>query len=440
MRRALAAVGAAAAGALACAPGAAFAAAAAPLPATAPAAPAGPTGIPLLTPVRDVDPLQNAISFGLRKDRLLTSVVPGPVANTEQLTVGIGPSGAPAVVTDLQQLVISKPGNYIVRELGPARKAEGLDDTVPPVLELGQVVWQGFSPGTRTLRARLTLDPGIEAHRLPMAVRLAFRDRKGRTRPLGPGGQAPADGTVRLTLVNATGSPRTLTLGSAEPAPLGDALDVLYRAAQAPRAALPPYAGDGLPAHLPGTSRGQEQLTVSAPLRVTGHLDVAEAAAGAPATVRGPGTTPTTTGAAVAGTLDGTADFEIDLRAGQHLQVDLDVRPWLDPRTLDPRTVVPPAATWRRWAANGPDAAATQAATTTLAEAAAAAARAAEYSPYLQADTPGTDLTSFRYVVAPAAATPRAGEEIRAKPAAIAAAGFALVAIAGNAALLWREL
>src|SRR3954453_16345699 len=147
----------------------------------APAVAARPTpaDIPLLQPVRDVDPLQGALHLGLRKDRLLKSVVPGPVVNSEQLTVAVGPTGAPVVVTDLQQLVITAAGNYIIRELGPARRAVGLGDTVPPVLELGQVVWQGFSPGPRALTARLPLDPGIESHRLPMSVQLLFTDRGG---------------------------------------------------------------------------------------------------------------------------------------------------------------------------------------------------------------------------------------------------------------------
>src|SRR3954463_10727224 len=167
-----------------------------------------PPGIPLLQPVRDVDPLQGALGLGLRKDRLLKSVVPGPVVNSEQLTVAVGPTGAPVVVTDLQQLVITAAGNYIIRELGPARRAVGLGDTVPPVLELGQVVWQGFSPGRRTLTARLTLDPGIESHRLPMAVQLVSADRSGLRRLLQAGGRTPGDGTVTVTLTNPTASPR----------------------------------------------------------------------------------------------------------------------------------------------------------------------------------------------------------------------------------------
>ena len=396
------------------------------------AAQPAPMGIPLLEPVRDVDPLQGAVNLGLRKDRLLKSVVPGPVTNTEQLTVGVGPTGAPAVVTDLQQLLITSAGNYIIRELGPARRAEGLGDTVPPVLELGQVVWQGFSPGTRTLQARLTLDPGIESHRLPMSVQLSFTDRNGHRQRLQPGGRVPGDGTVTVTLTNATASPRRVGLGLGAMGPLATALDRLYDAARAPKAAVPPYAGSGLPKTLPGAHLGDEQLNVSAPLRVSGSIGVAEAGA----VVRGPGATPSATGADIAGTLDGSSSWDVDVRSGQHLKLDLDVRPWLDARLL-----VPPAgASWKAWASSHPAAADRKSATTTLAEAAAAAARAAEYSPYLQADTPGTDLSSFRYVVAPRTATPRAVQVVEAKPGAITAAALALVAISGNAALLWRQL
>src|SRR5437763_918583 len=248
MRRALAAVGVLAA---LCLAGLGLGAAVAIAPAVA-AKPA-PTGIPLLQPVRDVDPLQGALHLGLRKDRLLKSVVPGPVSNTEQLTVGVGPTGAPA--------------------------------------------------------------------------------------------------------------------------PLASSLDRLYDAARAPKAAVPPYAGSGLPTTVPGAHQGDEQLNVTAPLRVTGSIGVAETGAA----VRGAGATPSATGAAIAGTLDGSTSWDIDVRSGPHPKLDLDVRPWLDPRLLVP----PTGSSWRSWAATDPTAAERQSATTTLAEAAASAARAAEYSPYL---------------------------------------------------------
>jgi len=166
--------------------------------AAAPAA-ADDRGLTLPAPVREVDPLATK-QLQLRPDRLLKSQVPGKAVDHEDVRVALGPTGAPAAVTDTQQLVIRGAGNYIVRELGPAREAVGLGDTVPPVLELGTVVWQGFSPGTRALSARLTLDPGIEAARLPLSVRFDFKDNDGRPARLGPGAAAPAAGTVTVTL------------------------------------------------------------------------------------------------------------------------------------------------------------------------------------------------------------------------------------------------
>src|SRR4051794_31220264 len=94
-------------------------------------------GIHLLAPVHDVDPLQGVSSLGLRPDRLRKSVVPGTAADREDVVVAVGPTGTPAMVTDTPQLVIRGAGNYIVRELRPARAALGLDDTLPPGLPPG---------------------------------------------------------------------------------------------------------------------------------------------------------------------------------------------------------------------------------------------------------------------------------------------------------------
>src|SRR3954469_12809388 len=91
-----------------------MAAATSPLPAS--------HGVPLPQPVIEVDPLATP-QLQLRPDRLLKSVVPGHVTDREDVRVAIGPSGVPTAVTDTQQLVINGAGNYIVRELGPAREA-----------------------------------------------------------------------------------------------------------------------------------------------------------------------------------------------------------------------------------------------------------------------------------------------------------------------------
>jgi hypothetical protein len=401
------------------------------LTATGPAAavPAA-RGIHLAEPVEGVDPLAS-VDLGLRPDRLRTSVVPGPVHDEEHVRVALGPTGTPTSVTDRQRLVIRGAGSYIVLELGPARDAVGLGDTVPPVLKLGTVVWQGFSPGRRELSALLTLDPAIEAARLPLRVTFAFRADDGRRMDLLPGATAPADGTLTITLANNTTSRRTVEVGHAEPSALASVLDRLHRAAAHPRAGVPPVAGAGLPRIVAGVATGRTTLDVVAPLRITGTV---HAPAGS---VSGPGLTATPEGATVAGTLAGTAELTVRVATGDAIGLDLDVRPWLDPRTV---TAPSPYRSWKAWAAADPGPAAMTAATTALATAAAASARAAEYSPYLQADAPGTDLSTFTYVVARPEAVVREDDSMRPRPGAITAAAVALLAVIGNALALRRQL
>jgi len=383
-------------------------------------------------PVTEVDPLATP-DLQLRPDRLLKSQVPGRVIDRENVRVALGPAGAPAAVTDTQQLTINGAGNYIIRELGPAREAVGLGDTVPPVLELGTVVWQGFSPGRRTLSARLTLDPGIEAARLPMSVRFAFTDKAGQRAALQPGARAPAAGTVTVTLTNNTASNRAVQTGVASVGPLAESLDRLRRAGDHPRAAVPPTGGRGLPSTLPGRTTGSLAVDVVAPLRVTGTIT----APGGSSAIQGPATTPTAAGVSVAGTLSSSASFTVAVAAGDRLGLNLDVRPWLDPRTVTPPA---PARTWVQWRRSQPTSSAIAHATQSLVLTAAASARSAEYSPYLQADAPGRDLSTFTYVVAPPPKTLRTVADVQPRPGAIAAAAVALLAIVGNATLLRRQL
>ncbi len=181
------------------------------------AAPAAAAGVNRLRLPRLVDEVPVLGGVGLAPDRLLTSRTPGPVTNREAVTVAVGADGTPAAVTVEQRISISRTGDYQVRERGPARRVEGMADTVPPVLKLGTVVWQGFSPGRRELAARLTLDAGLEAPRLPLAVRLQFTARDGRGTTLGPGGVVPGPGTVTVTLTNSTAVPVTVPVGTGEP-------------------------------------------------------------------------------------------------------------------------------------------------------------------------------------------------------------------------------
>jgi hypothetical protein len=403
-------------------------AAAAPQPGTATA----PYGIPLPQTFRNINPIK-CLQIATRKDRCRTSKVPGTVDDAENVNVGLGPAGVPAVVTDRQHLVVHGAGAYLIYELGPARAVEGLNDLSLPTAELGQVVWQGFSPGTRALDGLLTLDAGIEAHRLPMAIQITFTGRDGKPADLRPGGVAPTDGTATVTLVNATPSPRFLAVGTAALTPLAKVLDTLLTAATTDGPVLPPYVGNGLPARIPGTLAGQTEATVSAPLHVRGTVTVT-GSTGSPVT--GPGTTPTTGGATVSGMLTSTVSFSAKMRTGQRLDIGLDVDPTIDVRTFQPPHHAP---SWTAWAATHPPATEVAAATSTLISTAAQAARAADYSPYLQTDTTGWAMSTFHFEMAAATATRRAGATVTAKPGAIIAACLASLAIAGNAALLRRQ-
>ena len=405
-------------------------------PAAATATSTAPASIPLPPTFRNISPVSCLrVVLPNRKDRCRKSKVPSTVDDTESITVGVGPDGTPAVVTDRQHLVVHGPGTYLIYELGPARKAEGLNEFSQPQAELGQVVWQGFASGrTRELDGLLTLDAGFEAARLPMSIGIEFVDGHGKRSALKPGGRAPADGTATITLTNTTPSARFVAVGSAAPVPLAAALDTLLTAANSHRPGVPPYPGGGLPKELQGTLIGQTQSMVTAPLRVSGTITVPGSTG---TSVSGPGTHPIAEGASISGTLStAPATLQVRLEAGQRLGLSLDVQPWLDARTFSPPDG---ARNWIAWAATHPSAAAIGDATATLVATAAQAARAADYSPYLQTDTNGLAAASFHYEMASETATRRAGKALTAKPGAIVAACLAGLAIAGNAALLRRQ-
>lgn len=374
---------------------------------------------------------------GARADRVLVSVVPGPVVNDEVVLVELGGGGVPQEVVVQQRLVLSGTGDYQVRERGPARASEALGDEPAPVTKFGAVVWQGFSPGSRELGARLTLDPVLEAPRLPLAVTASYDGSV-----LGPGGQVPGAGTVVLTLTNTTAQPATLpTAADAPAAPVAAALDVAWAAANAPAGPRLPAAGAGLPETVPAESEARVEGEIGVPLRVSGSIRLL-GEDGEPdpelGTVTGPATKPVPGGAEVAGTLPpgATAELRVEATGSARLDLDLTAVP-----TLDVRTLVPPgnAASWGAWAAGEPDVAERRAALDLLVQTAAIGARATSYSPYLGADLPGTGTTMFRYSFAAPAELEQVAQDLTPRWGAIALAAVALLLLAGNAALLWRR-
>lgn len=372
---------------------------------------------------------------GCTTDRLKASKVPGPVVNDELVLVGLDGGGTPSRVQVEQRLLLTKVGDYVIRERGPARAATPLvADTDPPNTKLGAVVWQGFTPGDRRLGARLTLDAGLEAARLPLTVTVAFTPADGGpARALAPGGRLPSAGTVTVRLANVTAQPTVLPTGAdAAAAALAPALDAALRAARAAPGPRLPSTDTVLPARLPVAAPARVQGVAAVPVRVTGTVQLQ----GTTGTVSGPGTTPVTGGAVVAGTLSDAVEFTAHAAGPGRLQLDLTVVPTLDPRLLAPPRGEP---TWAAWARSSPPAAERKAALDLLVATAATGARAASYSPFLGADLPGTGSTGFHYAFAPAAPRATAAEVLHPRTGPIALAGLAALLLLVNSTLLWRR-
>ncbi|MFL6240375.1 MAG: hypothetical protein ACJ735_12875 [Actinomycetes bacterium] len=375
--------------------------------------------------------------LGLRPDRRLVSSVPGTVTTREDVAVAVNGSGTPTDVQLDEHLHVTGTGAYLIYERGPARAAAPLSNSLPPVLELGTVVWQGFSPGGRDLAARLRLDPALEAQRLPLRVALSWQpNRGGAARPLDPNGAVPP-GTVHLRLVNTTGTPRSLPTGIASPTPLGKAMTTLLAAArrneaQPTTAFTLPVAGRGLPRRLPATDVGNTAAFVAAPLRVVGSLR----APNTQATLTGPTVAPVPDGGRFNGVLTGAVDFTLTVPKAGRVVLDLTATP-----TLDARTLQPPHGqrTWADWARLDATTADARGATSQLVNAAAAAARGAELSPYVGSDTNGPATTRFRYVINTAARPARTQQPLHPHPLAIGVAAFAALLTVSGAAAVWRR-
>ncbi|HEX8001136.1 MAG TPA: hypothetical protein VF519_00405 [Mycobacteriales bacterium] len=391
----------------------------------APPAPAADLVLP--KPLGDIPVPPEA--FPDRPERLRTSIVPGRVDDTERVEVALAPDGSPAAVTMTQRLVLRGTGQFIVWERSSAQDVEALEDTTAPVLKREAVIWQGFVDGSKTLAARLTLDPAVEAQLLPFRVELDWRG-PGR---IGPGGALPGPGEVVVRLRNVTARGVDLPTGTvADPASLVAPLEALARAGRSLTPVVPPAAGRGLPLSLPARETGAPRnVAVPAPLRVRGAITAPGAEPAGPLL----GATRVTGGIGVNGVLQGDVEFVLRVAAAGRLALDLTAFP-----TVDPRPIEPPGDSWRAWAARRPSATEARQVTDALVRAAAESARAHEYAPYLGHHGRGTVVTSFHVAMAEAAVEPAAAAPLRPKPLPLALASFALLGVVANATAIWRRL
>ena len=385
-------------------------------------------------------PVTNLPTFpdlGLRPDRRLVSDVPSTVRTHEDVTVSVDGRGTPVDVQLDERLHVYGTGAYLIYERGPARDAAPIGDSLAPVLKLGTVLWQGFSPGGRDLAARLHLDPTLEAERLPVNVRLSWTPKgTTRARPLGKDGLVTSAGTVHLQLTNTTGAPNDLPTGTVAPQqlvqPLTTLLDAAHTAATHPTTAIAlPTAGNGLPTSLPASETSEGSAFIAAPMRVVGTLS----APGTTAQASGPTITSVNGGGHFNGVLTTTVDFTLTMPSAGHVAVDVTAIPTLDERTLQP----PTGASWAAWARSHPDTTAAGAATTQLVTGAATAARCAELSPYVGSDTKGPATTSFRFVISQSAAAVHTSPPLHPHPVALGIVAVVGLFVVSGAAALWHR-
>ena len=97
----------------------------------------------------------------------------GRIGSRLRVTVDLDPTGRPVVVRTEQRLTISALGDYFFVVPAPlVSVAAAPGSAAPPGQRAQGIVWQGFSPGRRTLAALVRLRTGAAAPVLPLRVRI----------------------------------------------------------------------------------------------------------------------------------------------------------------------------------------------------------------------------------------------------------------------------
>jgi hypothetical protein len=365
-------------------------------------------------------------ALGTSRDQLPGYLAPGPLSNDEVVEVETFPGGRIRRVVDEQRIRVTGTGNYFLRESGPALAATAAAGDVP-VLDLGDVVWQGFSTGSRQLAARVELDPAIEASHLPLRIGLTFTAAGGRPTVLGTDRQVPGAGTVTLTLQNTTAQPVLVpTATDAGARQLAAPLDRLLSQASHSLPGRLPTTRTGIPAELPVIGRGSKQAVQLVPLQVRGTFTVSAGRPGAGdlAAVR------------LDSLLRGSARFSVAVRQPGKVALDLTAVPALDPATLAPPHGLP---SWSAWAGSRPPPAERRAALDLLVHAAATGSRASAFSPYLGSQLEPRGRTTFRYRLAVPTTAGTARARLTPRPVPISLAVLGALTLLGSGALLWRR-
>jgi hypothetical protein len=369
--------------------------------------------------------------LGMSRDRLPAATVPGTVTNDEQVNVAVGPDGSVQQVRDRQRIVLTGEGDYRIREAGPARAAVALGDE-PPVLDSGDIVWQGFSPGRRELGADLSLDPQIESNHLPLRVALSYVAAARPRVAIAPPSTLPGPGTVTLTITNTTRQVTAVPTAIDAPAgPVAAALDSALAAARDPEARLP-TSRTALPTSMAVTGATTRRATQVVALQLGGELRLLGGAAGS-ASAAGASDPDTVRFDAV---LQDSLTVRLPVTHAGALELDLTAVPKLEVGTL----VAPRGfRSWAAWATAGPGAAERRAALDRLVQTAAIGARASAYSPYVGPHLGPAGSTLFHYALAPAATPIVPARALKPRLIPIVLTMLAALLLAVGGAVIWRR-
>jgi hypothetical protein len=335
--------------------------------------------------------------------RAIETKLPGRVTDREEVAVGLGPDGTPATVAVSQVLKLHGLGDFVFKVPGPARDVSALPESVnQPGLRAGAVLWQGFSPGEKTLAAQVELDPRLEQDRLPL--RFAIDGTIG-GRPWTPSRAASGPLDLRLTITNASAIPVIVAGAEADPAAVAPPLDAVRAAIRAGDRPVP-GAGD-VPARVAAFGPPQtREEQIEAPFAVSGSLRF-PAGSLTGVTVDGGEASEDANGIRVG--------FRSHLGGGSPMSTTIRVRgtahdlrlPGLDvsaePALPLPSSLEPPeGSSWAAYGAAHPDRATGETMLRALMEATARVARLRQYDTYLgNPDATGPAAATYRFAFAP---------------------------------------
>jgi hypothetical protein len=175
------------------------------------------------------------------------------VASAQQVRVGVDGNGRPAAIHVDQKLTVKGKGDYQFFVAGPIDDVQrGSGSQSDPGFRADQVLWAGFSPGTKLLSANVKLRVSAAAPLLPLRLHLTREN-----------------GGVTLRITNATTTPVQSYEGVVRPAEIARLLDQTRRSSLAGErvtAAFATFIGE---VHVP-----KLPLRIEAPLRVDGELDM----------------------------------------------------------------------------------------------------------------------------------------------------------------------